>query len=81
MLVEDGTSLSNELALIDVSKVGTSYCFACARDSHVVLMIVASGYTAKRLACKYTDKISISTHVYQRCLTGCCFEDSEIYSL
>lgn len=65
MLVEDGTALSNELALIDVSKVGTSYCFACVRDSYVVLMIVASGYTAKRLTCKYTYKISISIRVYQ----------------
>lgn len=49
MFVEDVTSLSQELALIDASEVGISYYFTCARDSHVVLTIVASGYTAEKL--------------------------------
>lgn len=49
MLLESATSLSQELILIDVSEVGTSYCFTSARDNSVVLMIVASGYMAKKI--------------------------------
>lgn len=42
MFVKDVTSLSQELALINPSEVGISYCFTCARDWKVVLIIVAS---------------------------------------
>lgn len=50
MLVKDVTPLSQELASIDPSEVGLSYCFICAREWNVVLIIVASGYKAEKRA-------------------------------
>ncbi|MFS2068617.1 hypothetical protein ACEN9D_07665 [Pseudomonas sp. CT11-2] len=49
MFLENATSLSQELILIDASEIGTSYCFTSARDNNVVLTIVASGYAAKKI--------------------------------
>ncbi|MHC8393739.1 hypothetical protein ACYZT8_08740 [Pseudomonas sp. LB3P93] len=50
MFVKDVTPLSQELALIDPSEVGFSYCFTCARECNVILTIVASGYAAEKFA-------------------------------
>jgi uncharacterized metal-binding protein len=35
------------MKLLGFLKVGISYCFTFARDSHVVLAIVVSGYAAE----------------------------------
>ncbi|MEO4015045.1 hypothetical protein [Pseudomonas rossensis] len=48
MYEEDVTSLSEEVRALDASEVGTSYCFAAARDNNVILTIVASGYMAEK---------------------------------
>jgi len=48
MFVKDVTPLSQELAVIDPSGVGVNYCFTCAREWNVILIIVASGYTAEK---------------------------------
>jgi hypothetical protein len=48
MYVMDVTSLSQELLLIDSSEVGLNYCFTCARECNIVLIIVASGYTVEK---------------------------------
>jgi hypothetical protein len=46
--VMDETPLSKELILIDSSGAGLSYCFTCARECNIVLIVVASGYTVEK---------------------------------
>jgi hypothetical protein len=50
MFVKDVTPLSQELALVDSSEVAFNYCFTCTQEWHVVLIVVASGYTAEKRA-------------------------------
>lgn len=48
--MKDVTPLSQELALVDSSEVAFNYCFTCTQEWHVVLIVVASGYTAEKRA-------------------------------
>lgn len=50
MFVKDVAPLSQELALVDSSEVAFNYCFTCTREWHVILTVVASGYTAEKRA-------------------------------